>query len=180
MKINVTNKNIAGCSSSALSLAGRDKFLLVAAESRTQRMAAGYLKASICAMPPRKWYVSVYLSVICMPRYAIIILCIGIDTHRMYEVMLLGGIPVVMLNSISSCYDDEDNVITSQDGAVIQRGSLPIVFVKNWEEVTEERLVNEWTRISSVDQRDWDWRRLFVYHWTERIKTVTRRMLRGR
>lgn len=35
----------------------------------------------------------------------------GLDTHRMTEVLLMGGVPVVRLSTISSCYDDTDNAI---------------------------------------------------------------------
>ena len=35
----------------------------------------------------------------------------GPDTHRMMEIYLMGGIPVVKNSSILSCYDDSDNQV---------------------------------------------------------------------
>jgi hypothetical protein len=34
----------------------------------------------------------------------------GLDTHRVTEILLMGGIPVMRKSGISSCYDDSDNV----------------------------------------------------------------------
>ena len=38
-------------------------------------------------------------------------LLLGLDTHRMTEILLMGGVPVIRQSTISSCYDDTDNVI---------------------------------------------------------------------
>ena len=35
----------------------------------------------------------------------------GLDTHRLTEILLMGGVPVIRKSTISSCYDDTDNVI---------------------------------------------------------------------
>lgn len=35
--------------------------------------------------------------------------------------------------------------------------------------MTKSRLEQEWARISAVPPHHWDWRRLFVDHWIERI-----------
>ena len=88
----------------------------------------------------------------------------GLDTHRVTEVLLMGGIPVVRRSSITSCLDDSDNVIGN-----LTRGSLPVVIVNEWKDVTRERLIAEWQRISSVDPSKWDWKRLFIDHWLERL-----------
>ena len=51
----------------------------------------------------------------------------------------------------------------------LTRGSLPVVIVDSWSEVTPERLAKEWESISSKSPSHWDWRRIFVDHWLERL-----------
>ena len=89
----------------------------------------------------------------------------GLDTHRMYEVLLMGGIPVTRRSSISSCYDDSDNIIGNSS-----RGSLPIVILDSWSDLSKSRLDMEWERIVRTPIESWDWRRLLAYQWIERIK----------
>lgn len=52
----------------------------------------------------------------------------------------------------------------------LSRGSLPVVIVEKWEDVTKERLDLEWERIISKPASHWDWKRVFIDHWIERIK----------
>ena len=88
----------------------------------------------------------------------------GLDTHRISEILMMGGVPVMRRSTITSCFDDSDNNFMNTT-----RGSLPIVVVDKWEEVTAERLENEWQRIKQMPPSHWDYRRVFVYHWLERI-----------
>lgn len=94
----------------------------------------------------------------------------GLDTHRISEILLMGGIPVMRRSSISSCYDDSDNTLTNAKGKVLTRGSLPVVILDKWEDLTLQRLQSEWTRIKAVPPEQWDWKRVFMDHWIERIK----------
>lgn len=57
----------------------------------------------------------------------------GTDTHRTWETLYLGSIPIEKRNPNNSHYTD-----------------LPICFVSSWEEVTESFLMNELARISSM------------------------------
>lgn len=91
----------------------------------------------------------------------------GLDTHRVSEILLMGGIPVMRRSSISSCYDDSDNNLGNTS-----RGSLPIVLLDSWQDLTKETLEREWERISKVPQSTWDWKRLFIDHWLQRIKAT--------
>jgi hypothetical protein len=93
----------------------------------------------------------------------------GLDTHRVSVILLMGGIPVMRRSSISSCFDDSDNTHYLRNGTAVTRGSLPVVIVDKWEDVTKERLEAEWTRLSAVPPERWDWRRLFMQHWVDRI-----------
>jgi hypothetical protein len=92
----------------------------------------------------------------------------GLDTHRITEILLMGGVPVMKRSSITSCYDDSDNA-WGNTVAGSSRGSIPVVVVDRWQDVTEERLKREWARISAVPKELWDWRRLFLQHWLDRI-----------
>jgi hypothetical protein len=91
----------------------------------------------------------------------------GLDTHRISEILLMGGIPVTRRSTISSCYDDTDN--TAGQKGQLKRGPLPIVILDKWEDLTEARLEAEWKRITAFPKSHWDWRRLFFNHWAERI-----------
>lgn len=88
----------------------------------------------------------------------------GLDTHRIYEILLFGGIPVMRKSTISSCYDDSDNAFNGNS-----RGSLPIVFLNSWKELNKEKLEQEWERISKIPDDNWDWKRVLAYHWYDRI-----------
>jgi len=92
----------------------------------------------------------------------------GLDTHRVTEILQMGGVPVMRRSSISSCYDDSDN--TWKVGASNKtRGSLPVVILDSWAELTKERLESEWTRIVNQPVSKWDWSRLLISHWISRI-----------
>mmetsp|Transcript_8247 Transcript_8247/g.15559 ORF Transcript_8247/g.15559 Transcript_8247/m.15559 type:complete len:417 (+) Transcript_8247:137-1387(+) len=105
----------------------------------------------------------------------------GLDTHRLWEVLLLGGIPVVRRSSITSCIDDSDNVIlfprrgrrdsdaaNSTDVVKVERGSIPIVVVNSWSEVTEVFLERKWRQLRHR-VGGWDYSRILMEHWEARI-----------
>jgi hypothetical protein len=92
----------------------------------------------------------------------------GLDTHRISEILMMGGIPVMRRSTISSCYDDTDS---SWNG--VKRGSLPIVLLNSWNDLTKEKLELEWERLSKIPPETWDWKRLFINHWTSRIGAAT-------
>lgn len=97
----------------------------------------------------------------------------GLDTHRISEILMMGGIPVVRKSTISSCYDDSDNHMGH-----LSRGSVPMVWLNSWEELTKEKLEEEWKRIISFPKSHWDWKRVFIDHWIDRIRaTETMKML---
>ena len=98
----------------------------------------------------------------------------GLDTHRFSEILLLGGIPVMRRSSISSCYDDSDNDMGPPGGTKGPRGSLPVVILDSWDELTQERLEKEWEEnFKNAHQKQWDHRRLLLPHWLDRIDNMT-------
>lgn len=73
----------------------------------------------------------------------------GIDTHRTWETLYLGSIPIEKRNINNSFYDD-----------------LPICFVDDWEQITDEFLNREYNRISNTN---WDLRKLDMFYWENKI-----------
>ena len=69
----------------------------------------------------------------------------------MYEILLMGGIPVMRKSSITSCFDDSDNYM-GKDQEPSSRGSLPLVLLDSWNDLTKERLDSEWERLKSIPQ----------------------------
>jgi hypothetical protein len=76
----------------------------------------------------------------------------GIDTHRLWETLYMGSIPVVRRDIAHSGWTD-----------------LPIVFVDSWEDVTEDFLQAEQKRIQSTE---WNWNKLNVQYWIDKIRRV--------
>lgn len=62
----------------------------------------------------------------------------------------MGGIPVMRRSGISSCYDDTDNDMNGKS-----RGSLPVVILDSWKELTADRLELEWKRITQFPKTHW-------------------------
>lgn len=74
----------------------------------------------------------------------------GIDTHRLWETLYMGSIPIVRKDIAHRDWLD-----------------LPILFVDSWEEVTEERIRNELERFQNTT---WNMEKLRVSYWIERIR----------
>jgi len=74
----------------------------------------------------------------------------GIDTHRLWETLYMGSIPIVKNDIAHSEWQD-----------------LPILFINNWNEITEERLIAEKKRIESTS---WNLDKLRVGYWIDRIR----------
>lgn len=71
----------------------------------------------------------------------------GIDTHRHYEALMSGSIPIV-----------EDNPIIRA-----KYGNAPILWTHNYEEVNEAYLLEKYAEM--ID-RTWDFSRLFMNSWS--------------
>jgi Exostosin family len=75
----------------------------------------------------------------------------GIDTHRLWETLYMGSIPIVKWDIVHSNWID-----------------LPILFINSWKNITEERLIQEYIRIST---RSWNWKKLHVEYWINYIQS---------
>jgi len=78
----------------------------------------------------------------------------GYDTHRLWEVLLAGAIPVVISTPMDSMYQD-----------------LPVLIVKDWAEVTEARLQST---LDAFRARRWNTRKIFFPWWRELVTNISR------
>lgn len=74
----------------------------------------------------------------------------GVDTHRLWETLYMGSIPIVKRDIAHAGWTD-----------------LPILFVDSWDEVTEERLIAEKRRIEGAT---WNMEKLKVGYWIDRVR----------
>lgn len=74
----------------------------------------------------------------------------GIDTHRTWEALYMGTIPIEKRNLNNRFYKD-----------------LPICFVDNWNEITKDFLNIEFERIKS---KQWNFKMLTFEYWEQKIK----------
>lgn len=73
----------------------------------------------------------------------------GIDTHRTWETLYLGSIPIEKVNINNSFYND-----------------LPICFVDEWGQITEDFLNKEYNRIMNTK---WNLDKLDIFYWQNEI-----------
>jgi hypothetical protein len=74
----------------------------------------------------------------------------GMDTHRVWECLYLRTIPIEKRNINNQFYTD-----------------LPICFVDDWEEITEEFLFKEFKRMSEIK---WNLAKLNFNYWKDEIQ----------
>jgi mannosyltransferase OCH1-like enzyme len=73
----------------------------------------------------------------------------GIDTHRLWETLYMGSIPIVLSDLNNRFYDD-----------------LPICFVDSWSRITEDFLNKEFERIKL---RNWNYGKMNFEYWRNLI-----------
>jgi mannosyltransferase OCH1-like enzyme len=73
----------------------------------------------------------------------------GIDTHRLWETLYLGSIPIEKRNTNNQFYTD-----------------LPILFVDKWEDVTFDLLAEAW---STIPTGKWNMEKLTFEYWKNKI-----------
>jgi hypothetical protein len=76
----------------------------------------------------------------------------GIDTHRLWETLYMGSIPIVKKNIGYSEFED-----------------LPICFVNDWTDISQEWLENEKNRILN---KEWNMDKLKISYWLNKINSV--------
>ena len=76
----------------------------------------------------------------------------GKDCHRTWEALCLGCIPIVKSSGIDSVFDE-----------------LPVWIVNDWKEVNMENMKN---KIEEFKDKTFDYRRLSMEYWCNRIKNI--------
>lgn len=76
----------------------------------------------------------------------------GVDTHRLWETLYMGSIPIVIRD-------------IAHDGWL----DLPILFIDSWSDVTEEFLRQESVRFANTN---WNLEKLKASYWIDRIQTT--------
>lgn len=83
----------------------------------------------------------------------------GVDTHRLWETLYMGGFPIVQRNP----------------GIERAVGNLPVVWVNDWEEIGQSgRLEREWRRLTDPGAK-FEWERLSLGFWKERFAAAANR-----
>jgi hypothetical protein len=78
----------------------------------------------------------------------------GLDCHRTWETLILGGIPIVESSCLDLLYED-----------------LPVLSVKSWSDVTRDLMD---TTIQTFQERSFDKERLTLQYWLTKIKEKTK------
>jgi hypothetical protein len=76
----------------------------------------------------------------------------GEDTHRLWETLYVGSIPIVLYNPVHDGWQD-----------------LPILFIKSWEDITEEFLNRMWIEMG---WREYNFEKLTCSYWVNFIKNL--------
>lgn len=71
----------------------------------------------------------------------------ALDTHRIWECLLVGTIPIVKTSSLDSLYED-----------------LPILIVQDWDQVTEEFLNEKYVEMKS---KSYNMKKIWMDYWVE-------------
>ncbi len=76
----------------------------------------------------------------------------GVDTHRLWETLYMGGLPIILRNTYLNEIVD----------------GLPIVVLENWNELNDiKHMQMEWEKING---KIWDFSKLSLSHWKNLIK----------
>jgi hypothetical protein len=98
-------------------------------------------------------YFESYLDKIYNHRFVICPMGNGIDTHRTWECLYMGTIPIEKRNTNNIQYE----------------GKLPIMFVDEWSEITMDLLESEYERIK---KSEWQMEMLKFEYWNKMIKGI--------
>jgi len=80
----------------------------------------------------------------------------GLDTHRVWEALLVGSIPIVKASSLDVLYQD-----------------LPVIIVKKWQDITKDFLDNKYEIISkNLKNKKYKLEKLYFNYWHDKIKKI--------
>jgi len=122
------------------------------ATNRQERLnALNYCKQqSFCDIAPRTKHTQ-YLDTIKRYRYVLSPAGNGVDCHRTWEALLVGSIPIMKHSLLDSLFED-----------------LPVIFVDDWSEVTEDFLAKKYRTICSSQ---YNYATMYADYWIQEIKS---------
>lgn len=77
----------------------------------------------------------------------------GLDCHRTWELLILGVIPIVKTNVLDSLFKD-----------------LPVVIVKDWDEITSDNLIY-WKKNILKNMSNYNLEKLYMSYWRHKINS---------
>lgn len=77
----------------------------------------------------------------------------GIDTHRVFECLMVGTIPIVVTSPLDTMYED-----------------LPVFIIMNVAQISKENLEKEYV---NMKKRKYNFDKLYAPYWKQKIKTFT-------
>jgi len=76
----------------------------------------------------------------------------GIDTHRAFESLMLGVIPIMISTPLDSLYE-----------------KLPVLIIDDWKKITQEFLEQEYEKIKN---KNYDFLQLYSSYWKKRVQDL--------
>ena len=79
----------------------------------------------------------------------------GLDTHRLWEALILGCIPIIITSGLDSLLED-----------------LPILIIKDWSDITETLLINVITDFKNKHEKGkFNYDKLTLKYWMDKINS---------
>ncbi len=111
-----------------------------------------FSKKPFCHMIHHHQNFSDYLTTMAQSKFILSPQGYGTDSHRTWEALAVGTIPIVPSTPIDHIYDD-----------------LPVIIVNDWNEVTEEFLHKKYEEFK---QRTFNLEKMYMPYWIEKIEKV--------
>lgn len=116
-----------------------------------RKAVSNYFKdKSFCYKAPRKSFGD-YLADLASSKFVLSPSGSGTDCYRTWEALTMGSFVIVEHSSIDAVFE-----------------GLPVVFVNNWSEVTEEFLTDSYEKMKD---QDYHWERIFADYWFDKIRS---------
>lgn len=110
-----------------------------------------------CVPSVKKWPYKQYLKRMQNYQFVISPPGIGFDCYRTWECLLLDTIPVTLSSPMDPLFDD-----------------LPVILVKNWEEVTLDLLKD---KLEEFSNKEFNLEKLYINYWTDLIESYRKEFL---
>lgn len=81
----------------------------------------------------------------------------ALDCHRSWEALIMGAIPIMKHSPIDHLFDD-----------------LPVIFVDNWEIITEDFLKEQYQKLK---EQTFNYKKLYADYWLDQIYKIQREFL---